>query len=71
MKQLLLTKLNASKVSVVDISGGCGSMFDIQVESELFQGQSRVKQHQMVNAILKAEIGSMHGLTVKTSIPKQ
>ena len=60
--------LQASQVQVQDISGGCGSMFQIQVQSSLFQGKSRVAQHRMVTEILKAEIKDMHGLTIKTIV---
>mmetsp|Transcript_15332 Transcript_15332/g.28637 ORF Transcript_15332/g.28637 Transcript_15332/m.28637 type:complete len:99 (-) Transcript_15332:34-330(-) len=53
-------------VTVKDISGGCGSMYDVQVASSLFKGMSKVKQSRMVQDLIKKEIGAMHGLTLKT-----
>eukprot|EP00602_Paraphysomonas_sp_CaronLab_P002794 CAMPEP_0185026520 /NCGR_PEP_ID=MMETSP1103-20130426/10850_1 /TAXON_ID=36769 /ORGANISM="Paraphysomonas bandaiensis, Strain Caron Lab Isolate" /LENGTH=67 /DNA_ID=CAMNT_0027560135 /DNA_START=86 /DNA_END=286 /DNA_ORIENTATION=+ len=66
MKELLEKTLDAKNVKVEDISGGCGSMFNIYVESPMFAGKTMVAQHKMVTNILKAEIAEMHGLTLKT-----
>ncbi|KAG7391843.1 BolA-like protein 3 [Phytophthora boehmeriae] len=71
MHSALSTRLEAVHVKVTDVSGGCGSMFDIEVASPQFKGQTRVKQHRMVNEILKEEIKSMHGLTIRTMTPEQ
>ncbi|KAH7491076.1 hypothetical protein PRIC1_009894 [Phytophthora ramorum] len=71
MHAALQQRLEAVHVKVSDVSGGCGSMFDIEVASAQFAGQSRVKQHRMVNEILKTEIKSMHGLTIRTMTPEQ
>ncbi|CAI9533031.1 unnamed protein product [Staurois parvus] len=61
----------ASHLRVVDISGGCGSMYEIHVESEEFREKRTVQQHQMVNEALQEEIKSMHGLRIFTSVPSQ
>lgn len=53
-----------------DVSGGCGAMYEIIVESSEFQGISRVKQHQMITDTLKEEIKDMHGLRIHTAVPK-
>lgn len=53
-----------------DISGGCGAMYEIMVESSEFQGMSRVKQHQMVVDTLKQEIKDMHGVRIDTIVVK-
>ena len=45
-------------------------MYAIEVESVDFKGVSKVKQSRMVNDLIKAEIGDMHGLTLKTRVPK-
>lgn len=58
-------------VKVNDISGGCGSMFDILVVSKAFEGLSVVKQHKMVVKILQKHISNMHGLTINTKTPQQ
>ena len=62
--------LPGADVKVTDISGGCGSMYDVQVTSDLFKGVSKVKQSRMVQDLIKKEIGDMHGLTLKTKTPK-
>lgn len=51
MHATLASALEAVHVKVTDVSGGCGSMFDIEVASAQFAGQSRVKQHRMVNEV--------------------
>ncbi|XP_072213143.1 bolA-like protein 3 [Excalfactoria chinensis] len=60
----------ASAIRVVDISGGCGAMYEIHIESEEFREKRTVQQHQMVNQALSEEIKSMHGLRIFTSVPK-
>lgn len=61
--------LQATNVSVSDISGGCGQMFEISVESVEFKGMPRVKQHQLITETLKNEIKNMHGVRIHTAIP--
>uniref|UniRef100_A0A8D0EWE5 BolA family member 3 n=1 Tax=Strix occidentalis caurina TaxID=311401 RepID=A0A8D0EWE5_STROC len=41
----------ASAIKVVDISGGCGAMYEIHIESEDFREKRTVQQHQMVNQL--------------------
>uniref|UniRef100_A0A8C3QMB5 BolA family member 3 n=1 Tax=Cyanoderma ruficeps TaxID=181631 RepID=A0A8C3QMB5_9PASS len=41
----------ASAIKVVDISGGCGAMYEIHIESEEFREKRTVQQHQMVNQV--------------------
>ncbi|KAM5319835.1 bolA-like protein 3 [Glossophaga mutica] len=60
----------ATTIKVTDISGGCGAMYEIQIESEEFKEKRTVQQHQMVNQALKEEIKGMHGLRIFTSVPK-
>ena len=59
-----------SKLSVEDISGGCGSMYALEIESSKFKGQSLVKQQRMVNDVLKEEMekNNWHGVRIKTSV---
>ncbi|OAD66334.1 hypothetical protein PHYBLDRAFT_103830, partial [Phycomyces blakesleeanus NRRL 1555(-)] len=61
----LTETLSPHKLRVADVSGGCGSMYAIDIASKAFEGTSMVKQHRMVNEILKQEIKGMHGLQVK------
>ncbi|GAB1290982.1 BolA-like protein 3 [Apodemus speciosus] len=60
----------ATVIQVTDISGGCGAMYEIKIESEEFKEKRAVQQHQMVNQALKEEIKDMHGLRIFTSVPK-
>ena len=61
---------SASDIAVVDVSGGCGSMYEVYVESPDFKGIRLVKQHQMVSEALKGEIKEMHGIRISTSATK-
>ncbi|XP_017334473.1 bolA-like protein 3 [Ictalurus punctatus] len=61
----------ALSLKVVDISGGCGAMYEIHIESDEFRGKRTVKQHQLVNEALKEEIKEMHGLRIFTEVPKK
>jgi len=67
MAQLLRTRLPAERVTVTDVSGGCGAFYNIVVVAAAFKGKPTIAQHRAVNAVLEAEIGKMHGLTLKTS----
>mmetsp|Transcript_16002 Transcript_16002/g.19859 ORF Transcript_16002/g.19859 Transcript_16002/m.19859 type:complete len:124 (+) Transcript_16002:181-552(+) len=66
---LLKQNLESAQVKVTDISGGCGSMYNIEVTSPSFIGKNRVMQQRMVNDILKEQIADMHGLTLTTKKP--
>ncbi|CAI2162361.1 12236_t:CDS:2 [Funneliformis geosporum] len=63
----LHSKLKPTRLNVEDISGGCGSMYAIEISSESFKGLSVIKQHRMVNEILQDDIKKMHGIRLKTS----
>ncbi|VVC98244.1 unnamed protein product [Leptidea sinapis] len=54
-------------VSIQDISGGCGAMFEISIEAKEFRGLTRVKQHRLVTDSLKTEIAEMHGIRIHTN----
>ncbi|XP_023646612.1 bolA-like protein 3 isoform X2 [Paramormyrops kingsleyae] len=60
----------AASLKVHDISGGCGAMYEIHIESEEFKGKRTVQQHRLVNQALKDEIKTMHGLRIFTDVPK-
>ncbi|XP_061819504.1 bolA-like protein 3 [Nerophis lumbriciformis] len=60
----------ASSLKVVDISGGCGAMYEVHIESSEFKDKRTIQQHQLVNQALKEEIQGMHGLRIFTDIPK-
>ncbi|OLL21976.1 putative bolA-like protein [Neolecta irregularis DAH-3] len=54
------------RLRVLDISGGCGQMYSIDIASTKFEGLNRVEQHRLVNDLLKDEIKGFHGLQLKT-----
>lgn len=68
---LLTDKLSPSSLLVQDISGGCGSMYAIDISSAAFKGLSILKQQRMVNAALGDVMKSWHGVQLRTSIPEE
>ncbi|KAK9374550.1 bola protein [Lipomyces chichibuensis] len=62
----LMDAFEPSKLSVRDISGGCGSMFAISIVSKSFKGVSMIQQHRMVNEVLADEIKEWHGVQLNT-----
>lgn len=66
----LMGALEPKQLAVHDISGGCGSMYEIIVKSEKFNSLTTIKQHKLVNSILKEEIASWHGLQLSTKKDK-
>jgi BolA-like protein 3 len=67
--EMLMRELKAEKLEVQDISGGCGSMYGIEVVSEKFRGLSMLKQQRLVNEVLAEEIKGWHGVQLKTRAP--
>uniref|UniRef100_T1JGP7 BolA-like protein 3 n=1 Tax=Strigamia maritima TaxID=126957 RepID=T1JGP7_STRMM len=61
---------HASTIAVTDISGGCGAMYEIIVESSEFQGIRTVLQHRLVHEALKEEIKAAHGVRIVTTVPQ-
>ncbi|XP_072168843.1 bolA-like protein 3 [Diadema setosum] len=71
IKQVLQEKFpEATSIEVEDISGGCGAMYQVHVESTEFQGKRTVQQHKMVNKALSEEVKQMHGLRITTTVPE-
>ncbi|CAM1292705.1 BOLA3 (predicted) [Pycnogonum litorale] len=60
----------ASKILVSDVSGGCGAMYEVTVESSEFKGVRQLEQHRKVTEALKEKIKDMHGIRIFTSIPR-
>ena len=42
----------ATDIQVIDISGGCGAMFEIHIQTIEFKDMNRVKQHMTVNKVV-------------------
>ncbi|XP_070490642.1 bolA-like protein 3 [Chironomus tepperi] len=62
----ILEKHFKGEVRVFDVSGGCGAMFEVNIKSPEFKGMSLVKQHQLVNKVLKEQVTQMHGIRIFT-----
>ncbi|CAG8576107.1 2119_t:CDS:2, partial [Dentiscutata heterogama] len=58
----LSKKFQPTKLHVQDISGGCGSMYAIEISSLQFNGLPIIKQHRMINELLEDDIKKMHGI---------
>lgn len=65
---LLQEKLSPTSLLVQDVSGGCGSMYSIDIASPQFKGLSILKQQRLVNAALGDLVKSWHGLQLRTSV---
>ncbi|KAF2674691.1 bola-like protein [Microthyrium microscopicum] len=65
----LKEELNPTELEVQDVSGGCGSMYAVAVTSEKFRGLPMIKQHRLVNEILKEKIKDWHGMQLRTKVP--
>ncbi|KAJ1967075.1 hypothetical protein IWQ62_002072 [Dispira parvispora] len=67
----LKENLKPEELTVKDISGGCGAMYQIKIGASAFQGMGLVAQHRKVNEILSQELQGMHGLQLDTYAVKQ
>ncbi|ROW15005.1 hypothetical protein VPNG_03488 [Cytospora leucostoma] len=65
----LVKEFDPVELVVQDISGGCGSMYGIEISSEKFRGANMLKQQRMVNAILGDLMKGWHGVQLKTRVP--
>ena len=46
-----------AELDVVDVSGECGSAFEVRVVSETFRGQSRIESHRAIHDALASVMG--------------
>lgn len=65
-----MAELQCTSLEVQDISGGCGSMYGIDIVSERFRGLGMLKQQRLVNQVLGEEIKGWHGVQLKTRAPE-
>lgn len=64
--ELLKTHLTPTSLYVKDISGGCGSMFDIDIKSPKFAGLTPLKQQKLVHQVIGEEMRKWHGVHLQT-----
>ncbi|KAI0444988.1 bola-like protein [Xylaria telfairii] len=65
----LVAEFAPTELLVQDISGGCGSMYGIEITSDKFRGVNMLKQQRMVNDLLRDEMKGWHGVQLRTRIP--
>ncbi|KAK4661181.1 uncharacterized protein QC763_704530 [Podospora pseudopauciseta] len=63
---ILVAEFAPTQLLVQDISGGCGSMYGIDISSEKFRGLNMLKQQRLVNAALGDLVKEWHGVQLKT-----
>mgnify|MGYP001357058140 CR=1 FL=1 len=67
--RLIRTGLPGATVEITDLAGD-GDHYAARVVSDLFRGQPRVRQHQMVYAALDGRMGgALHALQLTTAVP--
>jgi BolA-like protein 3 len=65
----LAAEFAPTELMVQDISGGCGSMYGIEIASEQFRGATMLKQQRMVNGVLGEQMKDWHGVQLRTKVP--
>jgi len=70
LKRMIEAALPGAAVDVIDETGA-GDHLRANVAAAQFEGLSRIDQHRLVKAAVKErfEDGTIHALSVKTSIP--
>jgi BolA-like protein 3 len=56
---------------VRDVSGGCGSMYAIDIASTKFRGLSLLQQQRLVTRTLGDKVKEWHGVQIRTSVPAE
>ncbi|KAI9276023.1 bola protein [Sporodiniella umbellata] len=71
LKAAITDRLQAQHVEVVDLSAGCGQMFEVIIVSSQFEGKRLLVRHKLVNEALKEEISKVHAFTQKSYTPEE
>lgn len=66
----VVAELAPLELQVQDVSGGCGSMYAIDVSSEQFRGLNMLKQQRLVNSVLADMVKQWHGVQLRTRVPE-
>jgi stress-induced morphogen len=71
IERLIKAHIPDAVVTIQDLAGD-GDHYAATVLSEAFRGKSRLQQHQLVYAALKAEMGgTLHALALQTGLPER
>ncbi|CAF0746037.1 unnamed protein product [Didymodactylos carnosus] len=57
----------ATKISVSDVSGGCGASYEINIISSKFKNMKTINQHRQVSEALADELPSIHSVRIFTA----
>jgi stress-induced morphogen len=71
LKEKLERELGATHVEIVDMSGGCGQMFEAIIVSPQFAKKTSLAKNRLVNGILKDEIAAIHAWTARCHTPEE
>lgn len=67
IKKLIKDALPDAQITIEDLAGD-GDHYSAHVASSIFQGKSRIQQHQLVYAALQGRMGGeLHALALKTT----
>lgn len=71
VKERLLKAYPDGAVEVVDLTG-THDHYQVMIESQAFEGMSRIQQQRHVMDVFQAELktGEVHALTIKTNVKK-
>lgn len=61
--------LPGSKADVLDVSGGCGSAFEVALVWHGFEGKARLARHRAVTGALADLMPDIHALSIKCATP--
>ncbi|KAI8064661.1 bola protein [Gongronella butleri] len=71
LKATITERLQAEHTEVVDLSAGCGQMFEVVIVSPLFKDLRLLARHKLVNEKLKEEISAVHAFSQKSYTPEE
>ncbi|KAI8393741.1 bola protein [Radiomyces spectabilis] len=71
LKAAIVERLEAEHVDIVDLSSGCGQMYEVVIVSPLFREKRLLARHKLVNDKLKEEISKVHAFSQKSYTPEE
>ncbi|KAL0079840.1 bola protein [Phycomyces blakesleeanus] len=71
LKTAILQRLEAEHVEIIDLSAGCGQMYEVVIVSPLFREKRLLARHKLVNEKLKDEISKVHAFSQKSYTPEE